>query len=86
MGILTDDMNRGVWDHDHLVYTDIRSPGLAESLAIHPGVEINVVDPIARKGSRFMGTGALQGGRSEDDVRRELYEYDDALNRPLAGS
>jgi predicted pyridoxine 5'-phosphate oxidase superfamily flavin-nucleotide-binding protein len=116
-----------VWDDDHLVYADIRSPGTAENLATHPGVEVNVVDPVARKGYRFKGTGvflvegdvhdamaarfharglhdlrglvlirverarplispAYDGGRSEDDVRREFYEYYDALNRPLVAS
>lgn len=115
-----------VWDDDHLVYADIRSPGTAENLATHPGVEVKV-DPIARKGYCFKGTGtflvegevhdaiaarfrergrgdlrgvvlirverarplispAYDGGRSEDDVRREFYEYYDALNRPLVDS
>ena len=43
-----------VWDDDHLVFADIRSPGTVANLKKSPAVEINVVDPFARKatGSR----------------------------------
>jgi predicted pyridoxine 5'-phosphate oxidase superfamily flavin-nucleotide-binding protein len=44
-----------VWDDDHLVFADIRSPGTIGNLRHNPAVEINVVDPIARKGYRFKG-------------------------------
>src|SRR6185436_12850817 len=44
-----------VWDDDHLVFADIRSPGTVANLRINPVVEINVVDPILRKGYRFKG-------------------------------
>src|SRR6202795_4110483 len=44
-----------VWDDDHLVLADIRSPATLRNLRINPAVEINVVDPIARKGYRFKG-------------------------------
>ena len=45
-----------VWDDDHLVFADIRSPGTITNLRKNPAVEINVVDPFARKGYRFKGT------------------------------
>jgi predicted pyridoxine 5'-phosphate oxidase superfamily flavin-nucleotide-binding protein len=45
-----------VWDGDHLVFADIRSPGTIENLRHNPAVEVNVVDPIARRGYRFKGT------------------------------
>ena len=45
-----------VWDDDHLVFADIRSPGTVANLQQNPALEINVVDPIARKGYRFKGT------------------------------
>ena len=45
-----------VWDDDHLVFADIRSPGTVENLQRNPAVEINVVDPGAHKGYRFKGT------------------------------
>jgi predicted pyridoxine 5'-phosphate oxidase superfamily flavin-nucleotide-binding protein len=57
-----------VWDEDHLVFGDIRSPGTMENLRRNPAVEINVVDPIARKGYRFKGTATViaEGSRFED--------------------
>lgn len=45
-----------VWDGDHLVFADIASPRSVANLRRKPAVEINVVDPIARKGYRFKGT------------------------------
>jgi predicted pyridoxine 5'-phosphate oxidase superfamily flavin-nucleotide-binding protein len=44
-----------VWDDDHLVFADIRSPGTVRNLRANPAIEVNVVDPIARKGYRFKG-------------------------------
>lgn len=44
------------WDDDHLVFADIRSPGTIANLRHNPHVEVNVVDPFARKGYRFKGT------------------------------
>lgn len=44
-----------VWDDDHLVFADIRSPQTVANLRYNPMVEINVVDPILRKGYRFKG-------------------------------
>jgi hypothetical protein len=48
-----------VWDDDHLVFADIRSPGTIANLKKNPAVELNVVDPFARKGYRFKGTGKV---------------------------
>ena len=48
-----------VWDDDHLVFADIRSPGTLANLRRNPAVEINVVDPMARKGYRFKGHGEI---------------------------
>jgi predicted pyridoxine 5'-phosphate oxidase superfamily flavin-nucleotide-binding protein len=45
-----------VWDDDHLVFADIHSPGTSTNLRYNPHVEVNVVDPFARKGYRFKGT------------------------------
>lgn len=44
-----------VWDDDHLVFADICSPGTAANLERNPAIEVNVVDPIARRGYRFNG-------------------------------
>ena len=48
-----------VWDDHHLIFADIRSPGTVENLRHNPAIEINIVDPISRKGYRFKGTGTL---------------------------
>ena len=47
-----------LWDEEHLMFADLASPGTIENLATNPHVEINVVDPIPRKGYRFKGTAA----------------------------
>lgn len=45
-----------VYDDDHLVFLDLRSPGTIGNLLANPSVEINVVDQVRRKGYRFKGT------------------------------
>ena len=44
-----------VWDDENLVFADIRSPKTISNLEKNPLVEVNVVDPILRKGYRFKG-------------------------------
>lgn len=44
-----------VLDDEHLVIGEVRSPGTIANLTTRPTAEINVVDPIARKGFRFKG-------------------------------
>ena len=48
-----------VWDDDHLIFADIRSPQSVANIEHNPSVEINVVDPLVRKGYRFKGHGAV---------------------------
>jgi predicted pyridoxine 5'-phosphate oxidase superfamily flavin-nucleotide-binding protein len=50
-----------VWDDDHLVFADICSPDTVANLASNPAIEINVVDPLSRKGYRFKGTARVFG-------------------------
>lgn len=58
-----------VWDDDHLIFADIRSPGTVSNLRRNTAVEINVVDPIVRKGYRFKGTGEiLETGRRLEEA------------------
>src|SRR5215207_7498905 len=58
-----------VWDENRLVFADIASPRSVANLRANPAVEINVVDPIARKGWRFKGRGAVHdGGVMFDEV------------------
>lgn len=48
-----------VWDDDHLVFANIRSPGTLANLRQNPSVEVNVVDPFLRKGYRFKGAASI---------------------------
>src|SRR5215813_4098297 len=58
-----------VWDDEHLVFANVRSPGTLANLARNPAVEVNVVDPFARKGYRFKGTGSvLESGALHDRI------------------
>jgi predicted pyridoxine 5'-phosphate oxidase superfamily flavin-nucleotide-binding protein len=56
-----------VFDDCHLMFADIVSPNTVHNLAQNPYVEINVVDPIVRKGYRFKGTARVhtEGERFE---------------------
>ncbi len=56
-----------VWDDEHLVFADIKSPKTMANLEKNPSLEINVVDPIARKGYRFKGTGTILASGLEYD-------------------
>lgn len=60
-----------VWDDEHLVFADIRSPQTVRNLRREPAIEINVVDPITRKGYRFKGRAELHadGERYETGLR-----------------
>jgi predicted pyridoxine 5'-phosphate oxidase superfamily flavin-nucleotide-binding protein len=58
-----------VWDDDHLVFADIHSPGSISNLRQNPAVEINVVDPMVRKGYRFKGNArVLADGPLFDEI------------------
>jgi uncharacterized protein len=48
-----------VWDDDHLIFADIRSPQSVQNIEQNPSVEVNVVDPLVRKGYRFKGRGVV---------------------------
>jgi predicted pyridoxine 5'-phosphate oxidase superfamily flavin-nucleotide-binding protein len=48
-----------VWDDEHIVFADICSPGTIANIRHHPIIEINVVDPVIRKGYRFKGSATI---------------------------
>jgi len=43
------------WDDDHLVFAHIKSPQTMLNIETNPFVEINVIDPLKRRGYRFSG-------------------------------
>lgn len=48
-----------VLDDEHLFFADIRSPQTVTNIRRGSLVEVNVVDPIVRKGYRFKGAAAV---------------------------
>jgi predicted pyridoxine 5'-phosphate oxidase superfamily flavin-nucleotide-binding protein len=72
-----------VWDEDHLIFADLRSPGTVENLRSNPAVEVNVVDPFLRKGFRFKGTAEVfTDGPFFEEALRFFGEGHDAVERP----
>jgi uncharacterized protein len=65
-----------VWDDDHLMFADIRSPQSVQNIERNPSVEVNVIDPLVRKGYRFKGRGIVH--RSDDVFERGCQMYRDA--------
>lgn len=43
------------WSKNQLAFADIRSPDTVKNLKTNPNVEINVIDPLLRKGFLFKG-------------------------------
>lgn len=64
-----------VWDQDHLVFAHLHSHRTVANIeAGNPIVEVNVVDPILRKGYRFKGRAEVHGGGSVFDSGLRFYE------------
>ena len=66
-----------VLDDDHLMFADLASPQTVKNLRTNPSIEINVVDPVIRKGFRFKGRGIVV-----DPGER----FDELLERFTSGS
>ena len=47
------------WSSTVIAFADIRSPDTMTNLQNNPFVEINVIDPLSRKGYLFIGTGKI---------------------------
>jgi uncharacterized protein len=63
-----------VWDDDHLVFLDLRSPRTMRNLAANPAMEVNVVDPILRMGYRFNGTAKIVPAGPELEPILDFYK------------
>ena len=70
-----------VWTDSQLVFLHIHSEGTVANLAVNPAIEINVVDPIARRGWRFRGHAAVH---SSGPVFDEVVRHFTALGRASA--
>ncbi len=47
------------WNSNTLAFADIRSPDTMNNLQRNPNVEINVIDPLSRKGYLFKGVARI---------------------------
>jgi predicted O-methyltransferase YrrM len=63
-----------VWDDDHLIFANIRSPGTLANLRQNPRIEVNVVDPVVRKGYRFKGVASVLGSGGLYDEAMAFYK------------
>jgi predicted pyridoxine 5'-phosphate oxidase superfamily flavin-nucleotide-binding protein len=63
-----------VWDDQHLVFCDLRSPRTIANLRENPAIELNVVDPIVRKGYRFKGEAKVVESGPLFEELLEFYE------------
>ena len=61
-------------DESHLAFADIRSPQTIANLKKNPSIEINIVDPIHRKGFRFKGKGKIIGDGKQFKEVLEQYK------------
>lgn len=63
------------WDDEHLIFADIKSPQTISNLQTNSTVEINVIDPILRKGYRFKGNGIII--KDDDEFSKILKFYEE---------
>jgi predicted pyridoxine 5'-phosphate oxidase superfamily flavin-nucleotide-binding protein len=57
------------WDPNTLAFADIRSPDTMRNILSNPAVEINVIDPLSRKGFLFRGTSRImRNGATYDGI------------------
>lgn len=57
------------WDSDTLAFADIRSPDTIHNLEKNSAVEINVIDPLLRKGFLFKGKSRIiKNGQVYDEI------------------
>ena len=60
------------WTDNTLAFADIRSPDTINNLRNNPDIEINVIDPLLRKGYLFQGTAEIL---KEGDLYDEILDY-----------
>src|ERR1041384_5675832 len=71
-----------VWDHDHLVFADIRSPRTIANLKQNPAIEVNIVDWFTRKGYRFKGIATVIESGALFDELVAFYTPQEQLDAP----
>jgi hypothetical protein len=70
------------WSSEILAFADIRSPDTVKNLQNDPNVEINVIDPLLRKGYLFKGIARLiNSGLQYDEILQ--YYRDNGITSPI---
>lgn len=69
-----------VWDDHHLVFADLHSPQTIRNLRDNPWAEVNVVDPVSRRGYRFKGRCRILTGA---ELQRAI-EFFESGPRPVS--
>ena len=70
------------WSSEILAFADIRSPDTVKNLQNDPNVEINVIDPLLRKGDLFKGIARLiNSGLQYDEILQ--YYRDNGITSPI---
>lgn len=63
-----------VYDPEHLMFAELRSPQTLANLEANPSIEVNMVDPIVRKGWRFRGNAEVRRDPETRERALEIYE------------
>ncbi|MGI9325860.1 MAG: pyridoxamine 5'-phosphate oxidase family protein [Pseudomonadales bacterium] len=71
-----------VLDADHIVVGEVRSPRSVTNLRERPMAEINVVDPVSRKGFRFKGPCVVHDEGSEYERLKDFIRQQGAKIEP----
>ncbi|MDH3677813.1 MAG: pyridoxamine 5'-phosphate oxidase family protein [Nitrosopumilus sp.] len=72
------------WDDSTLAFADIRSPKTMANLEKNPNLEINVIDPLLRKGFRFKGKGnIIRNGQTYEAILSHYRE--NGIKSPIGG-
>lgn len=71
------------WSSEILAFADIRSPDTVRNLQNNPRLEINVIDPLLRKGYLFKGAARiLHSGPTYDEILH--YYRDNGFTSPIS--
>lgn len=70
------------WSKNQLAFADIRSPDTMQNLETNPHVEINVIDPLLRKGFLFKGSAKIiRNAPLYDDILKHY--RDNGIKSPI---
>ncbi len=72
-----------VLDDNHILFGEIRSPNTVKNLVNRPTMEINFVDPFARKGFRAKGRATIvpRGAREFDELLPRFAQWGELTDR-----